>query len=381
MVKKHNISAERWLKIFFLTSLLVAGVIGSFNYLVDPYGLNHLVKVKKFNFYKHSNTGYAFRFKSNIFKNKKFNALMIGTSRIGVMNPEVVDGMLNSRTFNFASSGSITEIQRDLFFYALKNNQIENVIYGVDFLSLNGTIKLEEKFKEFCNVQETLKKNNEIYNYDLYFNFDTLVESYDVVVENFLGKAKDEKKYNFQNGMRDYVDYISELEEGKYNYDSQIAYSIKSYYASERTGGYQKYQFSKKYLMYIKEIVDYCQLHNIKLWVYIPPMYKDHFDALSPYGLYDEFEYFKRELLNIVNYVDFTGHNSITDNKVNFWDGSHLKKELTSLIMGRLLKVNDTHIPNDFGIFVTKDNLDMHLKKMRQSIQFYDLNKTLNSSD
>ena len=371
-----QLNARKWLKIVLSSGLLIAIFIGGFNYIVDPYGLNNIFKVAGFNKYKESNTGYAFRFKTNEFKKQKFDNLLIGTSRVGVMNPEVVNSMLGGKTFNFASSGSITEIQKELFEYALKNSNIKNVIYGVDFLSLNGAITLEKKFKEFCEIEEKLKENDNIYNFDLYFNYTTFVDSIKLILRNRSEKIFFEKKYQ-TNGMRDYIDYIEEVKDKAFNIDKKIEQSIISYYHHDVYGGYQNYKISDNYFEYIQEIVTICKENQINLWVYIPPMYKDHFDALAAYGIYGQFEEFKRKLLSITNYVDFTGHNSVTDTKSYFWDGSHLRKEYTPLIMGRVLERKEIQVPNDFGIYVTKENIEAHLQKLKEGIRPYDINSLI----
>ena len=374
---KNELDAKKWLLLFISLFSLFFILVGAINYLVDPYGLNNFIKLDRFNRYKLSNTGYAFRFKTNIFNHNEFDTIMLGTSRVGVMDPSVVNRMLGAKTFNFASSGSITEIQRDLFFYAVNRKRIKNVIYGIDFLSLNGTITLENKFEGYCKVQDKIKSNKELSNYDLYFNLKTLSKSYKVVLQNILGKGKVVKHYREDNGMRDYVDYIEALKLGKFKYDKEITYSLKSYYSLKRKGGYQNYKLSDRYFEYIQEVVNYCKEHNINLWVYIPPMDKRHFDGLLSYGIYDEFESFKRKLVDIVDYVDFTGHNSINDNYKNFWEGSHLKKELTPLVMGRIFNESSIDIPSDFGVDVTKSNIEEHLKRLRSSIQYFDINKTI----
>lgn len=374
---KNEISAKKWLFVFAVLFLFFFMLVGIINYLIDPYGLNNFMKVEKLNEYKRSNTGYTFRFKTNVFNNNEFDTIMLGTSRVGVMDPSVVNELLDAKTFNFASSGSITEIQRDLFFYAVNNKKIKNVIYGIDFLSLNGTITLENKFKEFCQVQEKIKSNKALTNYDLYFNSETLSKSYEVVMKNLRGKGKVTKHYRADNGMRDYVDYIEELKAGTFEYDKEINYSLKSYYSLKRKGGYQNYKLSDKYFEYIREIVTYCKEHNIRLWVYIPPMDAKHFDGLLPYGIYNEFEEFKRRLLGIVDYVDFTGHNSINDNHENYWEGSHLKKELTPLVMAKILNKTLENIPADFGVHVKSNNIEQHLRELRKNIQYFDINKTV----
>lgn len=372
--------AKNWVLRFLGITFFIAGIIGGLNYIVDPYGLNDAVKRQGFNFYKLSNTGYTFRFKTNVYKASHYDTLLLGTSRVEVMDPEVVDGILGGKTFNFGSSGSITEIQRDLFFYGVHNQPIKNVIYGIDFLSLNGSIKLEEKFKEFCEAEDRIEHNKAVNNYDLYFNYETLFDSFFVLKSNLMGKKMYHKRY-LKNGMRDYINYIKEWETGKYNMNKRIKQSVQSYYSQHRKGGYQNYRLSLEYMQYIKEIVNYCKVNNIRLWVYIPPMYRDHFDALNAYGIYDEFEAFKRELVKVVNYIDFTGHNSVTDDKNYFWDGSHLRREFSGLVMAKVLDDESVEIPNDFGVMVTSENIETHLKNLREGLQPYDLNKTLEGAE
>lgn len=372
--------AKNWVLRFLGITFFIAGIIAGLNYIVDPYGLNDAVKRQGFNFYKLSNTGYTFRFKTNVYKASHYDTLLLGTSRVEVMDPEVVDGILGGKTFNFGSSGSITEIQRDLFFYGVHNQPIKNVIYGIDFLSLNGSIKLEEKFKEFCEAEDRIEHNKAVNNYDLYFNYETLFDSFFVLKSNLMGKKMYHKRY-LKNGMRDYINYIKEWETGKYNMNKRIKQSVQSYYSQHRKGGYQNYRLSLEYMQYIKEIVNYCKVNNIRLWVYIPPMYRDHFDALNAYGIYDEFEAFKRELVKVVNYIDFTGHNSVTDDKNYFWDGSHLRREFSGLVMAKVLDDESVEIPNDFGVMVTSENIETHLKNLREGLQPYDLNKTLEGAE
>ena len=78
-----------------------------------------------------------------------------------------------------------------------------------------------------------------------------------------------------------------------------------------------------------KKIVNYCHENDINIYVYIPPIYVEHFYAIKEAGLKRAFETFKRELADITDFTDFTGVNSITTNKDNYWDSSHLRKEHT----------------------------------------------------
>ena len=66
----------------------------------------------------------------------------------------------------------------------------------------------------------------------------------------------------------------------------------------------------------------------------------------------------------------FSGYNSITtepisDNMKNYIDPSHYRSEVGDLIINRLQKHQQEKVPNDFGILLTSDNVEFHLKKVR----------------
>ena len=366
-------NGKKWIRTWFIIIIIIP-TVGVFNYLIDPYGMNNFVKINRVNKEKTGNTGYTYRFKTNIVRNYKFDTLMLGTSRVGVMNPEVVNKYTNGNTFNFEVPGSITEQQYKLFLYTLKYNNIKTLVYGIDFMSFNENRTIKNDFKEFYKLYNKIDNKQEISNYDLYFNLKTFKESAIVLFKNILNKKSFEAKYLFKNGMRDYINHTEALKNGTFEIDKRIESSIKSYF-KENTGTYKNYKFSYEYLKYFKKTIDYCRNNNIKVLVYIPPMYSAHFDAFNSAGYYDEFELFKKELVQITNYVDFTGHNTITENKNNYWDSSHLRKELTEVVMAKLFNDNLIQVPVDFGVYITKDNIDNHLENLKEQIQNYDLNK------
>lgn len=85
-------------------------------------------------------------------KNGSFDNILIGTSRIGVMKTEVIKKYLRGNTFNLSSPSFLSEEHYYLLKYAIQNNNIKNVIYGLDFMSLNGMkIKSTSEFNEIKN--------------------------------------------------------------------------------------------------------------------------------------------------------------------------------------------------------------------------------------
>lgn len=370
---------KEWLKLWLLLSIVIILFIGGLNYIIDPNGLNHFFNKEGLNSHKKTNTGYTYRFKTNIVRDRDFDILLLGTSRIGVMNPEIVKNYIDGDVFNFEIPASTTEIQHKLFMYTLKYNQIKTLIYGIDFMSFNESRTIKKDFKTFYKLQKRIEEQKKIKNYDLYFNIETLIKTIVVMYRNMFNKILIEEKYLVSNGMRDYVNYQDQLDRGVFNINKEINSSLELYFKS-KGGIYQDYKFSKKYLQYFKKTIDYCKNNKINVIVYIPPMSSEHFDAIHAANYFDDFEKFKRELVKITNYTDFTGHNSITENKMNYWDSSHLKMELTPIIMEKLLKSDDKdkeEVFLDFGISVNKSNIDHHLKRQKSQLKEYDLKGVL----
>jgi hypothetical protein len=360
------LNAKRWLILCLLITSSILFLLTATNYIVDPYG---------FNKERSKNTFFTTPFKANIVSHNPFNAIMLGTSRTGVMNPDVVNKYLRVNAFNLSYPSANTEIQNRLFKYAYHfNPKIKYLIYGIDFGCFNER-RYTKKFKEFYDQKEKIENKEQLSAFDLYFNFNTFTSSVEGIINMILGEDKLEAQYLRRNGMLDYVNYIKDLKNGRYDLDTKIKQSIQVFFQKE--GVYKDYSFSKIFLNEFKDILKFCEEKNIKVFVYIPPVYSDHIDAIAKAGYYDEFEFFKRELVKVTDYIDFTGHNPLSTNKANFWDTSHLRKELTETIILRVLNANNPKFSNDFGKLVTQNNIDEHLVSLREEIQDYDLDKVL----
>lgn len=352
---------QKWIIIWILSSLFIPS-IALFNYIVDPYGINGKFQATNYNNYKKTNTVYAYRVKTQTFTTHTFDTLLLGTSRIGIIDPNIVDNYLKSKSFNFAIPASTTEIQYKIFLYSLKFNHIKNLIYGIDFMSFNQSRTIRKNFPDFYEVQNSINNYQKLSNYDLYFNIKTFKNSLEVLYNNINKIAPIEVQFSQKNGMRLFKDYKDAVKHGTFDIDREIAGSLKLYFNAE-DGIYKEYSFSKNYLNYFKKIVEHCKQHNIKLWVYIPPMQQSHLKALYSRGYKEKFERFQRELVKITNFVDFNELTQLTHNKENYWDSSHLKSKLTPLIIQSLLDES-----NSEKLLVTPKNIEQHLLELQREL-------------
>ena len=66
-----------------------------------------------------------------------------------------------------------------------------------------------------------------------------------------------------------------------------------------------------------------------------------------------------------------------TDLDKNYYEDSHYRPNVGNMIAAKIFKDKNINVPDDFGILVTKDNIDGHLKYLKKQIEKYDLNKKL----
>lgn len=361
-------NAVRWIKNWMIIIISISLMVGLFNYIIDPLGFNKKILIPKINIVKENNTHFTIKYKMPLLKKGGWDNLMLGTSRIGLMDTCVTDTYLGGKTFTMSLPGSAMPLQFDSFLYAIKFNHIKNIIYGIDFMTFNKNLKFNDDYVQF---KDELQSFGEFHTYDIYFNIKTFKKSIDTIWNN---SSEHPRYYAFydEKGMRHFPNFEQLLKNGNLDIQTNIHKHIKKYFLKEN-GLYPDYTYSPEYMLMFKQIVNYCHENDINIYVYIPPMYVEHFYAFKEAGLKKEFENFKRELVKVTDFMDFTGVNSITTNKNNYWDSSHLRREYTEMIMAKLIHNTDTEGDKDFGVWVTKENIEAHLKKQDSQYEKIDL--------
>ncbi len=336
-------------KVVVFTGLVVL-FIGAFNWVVDPYSYFHHNKLAK-----PKNVAKPLTFKLPIIKKGGIDNIMLGTSRIGVLKTEVISKYLSGKTFNLSSPSSLADEQLAILEYALKFNHVKNVIYSIDFMSVNGSRK--KRSSEFEELKEKIHNFEDVYsitNFKDLVTLDTTLATITTLRYNFTNFRG---TLYLQDGRRDYQGIKEQIVNGKF----VLEYNTKNFIANEQ---YSPFSISEKNFKAIKSIVKLCKDKNIKLIVYTPPMYAPHFFAITTHLNYEFFD-FKKKLVEITDYVDLSGINTISKNSQNYYDESHLRENLSEIVFAKIFNDSSIKIPKDFGVLVTKENIESHLTKLK----------------
>jgi hypothetical protein len=77
----------------------------------------------------------------------------------------------------------------------------------------------------------------------------------------------------------------------------------------------------------------------------------------------------------MTDFYDFSGLNSVTLNNLNYYEKNHYRYLVGNMIVKRIFGCGNINIPDDFGVLVTKNNINEHIKKQRWELENYLANK------
>ncbi len=84
----------------------------------------------------------------------------------------------------------------------------------------------------------------------------------------------------------------------------------------------------------------------------------DHF-------LKEDFISFLRDLTEITPFWNFSGYNSITTDNKFYANQAHYQPSVSRLIAARIFDDKTVIVPKDFGVWVSKKNIDSYLEKVK----------------
>lgn len=126
-----------------------------------------------------------------------------------------------------------------------------------------------------------------------------------------------------------------------------------------------KTEFMEQTLKDIQEFVDICKQNTIKCTVFINPTYKSTYLANNP----AQFIEFKKRLVQITDFYDFSGINSVTKDPFNYYETSHYRVFIGEKMLARMFdNYKKVSVPDDFGVLVSKNNIDAHIKKLKSQL-------------
>ncbi|GAB6268704.1 MAG: hypothetical protein STSR0002_14460 [Smithella sp.] len=284
----------------------------------------------------------------------RFDSFFFGTSRIWVMD---VSKITQGRFFNMSySEGLPAEHLAIVKAFLHKGIKIKSVVVGLDGFCFNKLASEHEKHLMRI-MHPDAGGPNRLKLFGIYFF----------------------RKPDL-NELKGWMDRVRKIKpERRFTIDSQ-GMLLRWQYADKKIESSGKPLFSytlKKYepIVYkqkamdesfsaIEELIALSGKHHFALTFYISPAYYQHYlnNAESLLKV-------KKRLAALTDFYDFSGFNSVTTDPMNFYEEVHFRYRVGDMIIKRLFGAGTIELPDDFGVLVTKQNIDQHLQSQKLELE------------
>lgn len=329
-----------------------------FNYVFNPYeifthnlapkGIHHVQRYEKIGYLKtHHND---------------FNAYLIGSSRIGFIEPKIAESYLPDSMFYNAWLSSANPLDAEVFLQYLieKNYPIK---YAIIQIGLDHAANIID-YRTANDMQRT-------WHYDV--THKSAIEFYASYLFNFLPRAVYDKFKIILN--YDELPQFEDIHTGIWGYtirEKQRKQNPQAYVANEpsfhKPPARPRDSINKRSLILLKQTLHninaLCAKHHITCIIYTAPMHHSTIKLFPPQVRDSILALMAESFPN--GFWHFGYLNSITTNDYNYYEETHHIPDIDTLFLNRIFQRNIDSMPKDFGIFINKENFKQSLKTMHE---------------
>jgi len=334
---------KKWILTFVSVLIIFLTFLLSVNYIVDPFGVfgDKFFKWDTYNIVNNQRIGkidYLDKY------HNKFDSYIIGGSKSGAMIPGKLEKYFEgSKFYSMLMYGGDFYDYELIAKYLIDNYEVKNLVLHMSVFEIKRYGRGEgiQNQPHAKVTGESLPK--------FYFKFLTL--NLDYSREKVEAWLKEDKTLcsviRSEDGVFEKTKIDKRLRENPEEFVAQEPSFHKKHYNIGNIGLYKNVEA-------LKEIKEYCEKHNVNFFAIAAPTHYLEMDAFDR----EKFTEYWREISRITDFWDFSGYNSISMDSRNFYDVSHYSNYVGELMMARMFDDGSIDVPEDFGIYVTKDNVE-----------------------
>ncbi len=277
----------------------------------------------------------------------KFDSFIMGSSRSGYFQPSHFE---MSHLFNFSFSAlSQSEYLNLLRIYKKYQGAPKRIFLGIDFFSTTKGYKLNDDLDFVSDF------NIFLHNFSLNMN-----------LHNLLGYGRDMYKGTV---VEEYYDRHSLIKK-QIPHITYFATDLEFIYQFAGVHKFENYEYDNQMLLRLYQFKK--EAENAQVIVFIPPPHMDYFQFIAQNAGFASYRRFIRELVDVFgSVIDFSGPNSVTTDRANYFDPCHFNYKISKCIAVKITERQDKSCPSDFGVKVTKENLEAYLDKLEADTAAY----------
>lgn len=349
MGDRQTIGFKKWISLFLVTIIISGALICGFNVLVDPFGI---FGDSLFNWYAYNMTQNP-RAAKIVYLDKNhvnYDSYIIGCSKTGSYSTEILNEYYNgARFYNMLMyGGDMYDIELTAK-YILDNYKVKNIVIN---MGLEETVRYNTQADEMKgNLHAKVDGSSQLAYYSKYIFANP---SYSInkitswLEDEYLVNENDvfvPESGTYDKSVRD-VERISGLDDFLSVYPS-----FKTVLKKERLDA------KDDCLGSIQRIKKMCDENDASFMLIISPIFHTEMDVYDK----DQLEQFLTSLSQITDYWDFSGYNSISFEPRYFYDPYHFRNAVGDMALARIFGDDSKYVPEDFGQYVTAENIETHL--------------------
>ena len=342
-------NSKKWIVMFICCVLSLPLLLAGLNYVVDPFGVFGNMK-----WYSFSET-LSPRVAKTAYLDEHwddYDSYLVGCSSTSSFPVDDLNRYLDAHFYNDIVYGADMLDSEQMVAYLLENDDVKNIVLnlyidnGLQWNTSDDDITL--KMHEKVSGSSPIKFYMDYLMADPNYAKDKLVAFHNDTWLNQPFDVFDEQTGAYDKRARD-IENISDLE---------------TYY--QKYPVFTQYPISPKELSAIDDcmksvvsIRDMCEEAGVNLYVVCPPVYGEYLNSFTSEGIAT----FYKKLADVTNYWDFT-YSSVSVEPRYFYDDTHFRNAVGDMALARMFNDQKLYIPDDFGTYVTKDNVDHHVESL-----------------
>jgi hypothetical protein len=367
-----------------LTALLA---ISCFNWLINPYGIWNMPNIQGLKTAAYKPERYERIFKTVKLARDDADTIILGTSRSDLgLDPN--HPALGQNAINLAIPGQPYRESRMLFDFLAEHQKMKTTVIGLDFFAANSYLPVPEDFviENFSNERR----------WRLILSASTLSDSIMVISKKAAPSGAGE--YSAKGQKLRSAEQV--LAEGGYRKVTSLwerSFLTQAYLPQPECSF--NFAASNNWLAPLEEIrsiLAHAHRDHITLKLLISPSHARQWETLAAVDLWSKWEEWKRRLVKMneeearragqlpFQLWDFSGYNSITTETVPtvgdtksmmhwYFDSSHYTPAAGDLVLDRIFNYQSPKrtVPDDFGMLLNSNNIDVHLANVRAERVLY----------
>lgn len=328
-------SHKQFMKLFFLSPLLLIGAILLFTVTVDPFNITgvNLLNIQ----YKMARDDRTEKIE-RIKKILPLDNLILGSSRAQHLDPEWISQKLGGSTYNFGvGGGSVDDALGLLLFLKAQKELPKNILLTLDFSSFNRHIPPHPSFFKLKELNFLSHDGYTPEYLSKFLSVEAVRASFKTIKAHIKGSVPG--TYFDKNGYLRSTQDIS-----PHHADPEkIRQLAQTYYSFNYSNG--DYELSMQRMKHLDELITLCQENDIRLFTVLTPVHASQYTMIqNDIRLSRQLAQFKSLLRQKTGYCDAMQINAYTQDSAYFEDSVHFTKEYGDMLMESVFSAGSTEI-------------------------------------